>query len=205
MSHKLSCAKDGFRPLLTLGQFFPGNRNDLESLLTQTVENINKNHCVSSESFSLPRGAFQFSGIDILTSLSAVVPRFQEISNIILIARVLRETEHCIWLPDYSGFDTPFRRHVVDAGVILNLEKLSSVFIRDRINFEEDPAFDLPLVISGYLGYFGSVLPVLLGSSSDELIATLKNTLPRVFEKSRTLIFTIALPVSNLPPGNRFL
>ena len=160
----LTCAKKGYRPLLSSGRFLPSEKKDVETLF-QTYKNEKlKTWEQNPAGILIPQGDIHRTGRAIFSVLADI--NTAATAGIILIAQVHREFCSTVWLPDYKGFDTPFRRFSTDSELIKELAARDDNIIINSIPFEEEPCFDIPLCIFGFLGYFGPVLPVLAGSES---------------------------------------
>ncbi len=189
--YRLSAAEDGFRPLLTRGQFFPEETEEMEQLFKDTEKNSGAALIAKEQQNKLLRGAFKYSGPTNIAVLKNASAMFGTVPCIIMLAQSLRDEEENIWLPDYRGFNTPFRRFTINTEIVNRMTEASTLFLPDRVRFEEDPAFDIPLTILGFLGYYGDVLPIITGSSSTELMKVIMKTITTVFSTPKPLLFYI--------------
>ncbi|WP_319561490.1 AmmeMemoRadiSam system protein B [Marispirochaeta sp.] len=166
--YPLSCATDDLRPLLAAGHFFSGDNEKLGSQFDKLFSSQKRPSKKQARAAIVPHGAVTYAGPGLTWALQRL--SLESADAVILLAQVHRETEDTIWLPDYSGFMTPFGTLTVPSRKTLEeISGFADLFRTGRIPFEEEPCFDMILSALSYLGFSGQILPILFGSDRDSL------------------------------------
>ena len=166
--YPLSGAIENIRPLLAAGHFYPRDAETLSLRLTELAETNPPAGPITAAAALVPQGELQYAGPGLIWALQHLP--LSSPKGILICARVHREADDSIWLPDYDGFETLSGTLPVPRGELEKIVSHDSVFRLGRMPFEEEPCFDLILNALEHLKYHGYVVPVLFASKKDSLI-----------------------------------
>lgn len=178
---------DKVRPPVVQGIFYPEEREELEKMVHSYLADVPRGN---SPLLYIPHAAFSAVGSLMGKAFSAAAAR--KITEIVILSPVHREEQNNIILPSFTHFE------IASSTIPVNMKSLhlfksdDKNIIRDNIPHLEEHAIEDQLPFINLLFPQASILPVLLGKTTINLVKKVSSGLKRAYSIDRNDILFIA-------------
>ncbi len=175
------------RPCLVSGLFYPGERDELQNLLTEKL----KDHTQGDASVIVtPHGSYSVCGDTIASGFAACSRTMPD--TVILIGPVHRETAHpYLSLPEKSWFETPLGPVEVNRKMRKALITEKGPFRVDDIPHREEHSLEVQLPYIRHLFPHARILPILTGKLNRKTIRKAAELLKEAVKNESGRVLTV--------------
>ncbi|MBN2535111.1 MAG: AmmeMemoRadiSam system protein B [Spirochaetales bacterium] len=190
---KKSPSDGKIRESIVNGIFYPKEEKELTDLIKNFM---NKTKTVPGDAFAIisPHAGYSYAGKFIAQAFKTAMRR--QIKNIVIVAPIHSRPEPGIYLPESKFFLTPIGSIPVNQELVEDLLACSTGILNQDIPHLEEHCIELQLPFVRYLFPHASIVPILLGNSSEKNIKLLSNALQLTFSSSYT--HTLFIVTSNM-------
>lgn len=169
------------RESIVNGIFYPAEEEELLSLLKNLM---NKTKREPGDAFAIisPHAGYSYAGKQIAQAFKTTIER--QIKNIVIVAPIHTKPGPGIYLPESKFFLTPIGSIPVNQELVEDLLACSTGILNQDIPHLEEHCIELQLPFIRYLFPHASIVPILLGNSSEKNIKLLSNALQLTFSSS---------------------
>jgi AmmeMemoRadiSam system protein B/AmmeMemoRadiSam system protein A len=156
------------------GMFYPSDRNELSQMLKNMLESA-KNNYPPPKAILAPHAGYIYSGPVAANAYASLYPVREKISRVVLLGPAHRVYVKGLALSSASHFDTPLGEIEVDKKSMQQVSKLPGVEIFDEA-FSQEHSLEVHLPFLQMVLEKFSLLPVVVGDASPEMVSTFINT-----------------------------
>lgn len=187
------------RDAIVEGVFYPAEPEAVLQELEELVSPFaNENHTPRPVALFLPHASWSYAGC-LLGKAFAKVAQFKGLfSRVAMWARVHREEQQALLLPESSFFATPIGELSLDAAAYSAMSGLDEPFRVDEFAHEEEHALEVCFPFIAHYVPDAAVLPVLAGDTSCELMRGLGRGLSAAYANNwKDVLFVISCNLSS--------
>jgi MEMO1 family protein len=175
---KKSPSDGKIRESIVNGIFYPSEENELLGLVKSLMKNTKRE---SGDAFAIvsPHAGYSYAGKQIAQAFKTAASR--QIKNIVIIAPIHSKPESGIYLPESKFFLTPIGSIPVNQELAEEILSCSTRIVSQDIPHLEEHCIELQLPFVRYLFPNASIIPILIGDSSEKNIKLLSNALQLTF------------------------
>jgi AmmeMemoRadiSam system protein B len=191
--------KASIRPPIVDGLFYPAKREALGSLVDELMA-----HSVVPEGASFavisPHAGYEYAGEVMAAAMRAIARR--PVRTAVIIGPVHRDSGKGFFLPESERFATPLGDLAVDEEAVSALCASDPLFRRDDIPHLEEHCLEVHLPFLARLFPGLSLVPLLLGTATAAMVATLSRCLALTFAgKAEHTVFIASANMASYMTG----
>ena len=164
------------RPTAVAGLFYPANANELGRMIQNDLAKVQSTVTVHRpKALIVPHAGYIYSGPIAATAYAQLLPYSQQINRVVLIGPSHRVGFHGLAVSSACYFDSPLGPVTVDQNTVKILLTITGVHQIDQPHSQEHSLeVQLPF-LQQVLDDF-SIVPIVAGNASPELVATVLDT-----------------------------
>ena len=182
--------KEKIRGPIVDGIFYPDDENLLSEEIRYLLDEVDGN---AGNSFGIiaPHAALPFSGALAAAAFKSAAKR--KIDNVVIIAPVHRDEKDAVFLTESESFTIPTGNIKVNRSIVNKLKNYDPCFQLNDLPHLEEHCIEVQLPFIHFLFPEASIIPVLIGSNSEDLLKKVIKAVNYVFkDKLAQTLFVIS-------------